>query len=105
MRVCEYLNVWVHASARNEINTETKAFVSETVPVSVSGSLSMSDCMSICLVSSLWEYVMAKEHVCQREDKLKQDVPGPRSFEGVPHHTSDSVGGSEHYHKRTLCLP
>lgn len=33
---------------------------------------------------------MAKEHVCQREAKLKQDVPAPRSFEGVPHHTSDS---------------
>lgn len=36
---------------------------------------------------------MAKEHVCQWEDKLKQDVPAPGSFEGVPHHTSDSAEG------------
>lgn len=36
---------------------------------------------------------MAREHVCQLEDKLKQDVSAPRSFEGVPHHTSDSAEG------------
>lgn len=67
--------------------------LSENVPISEHGSLSAPDCASICLVSSLWEYIMAKEHVCQWEDKLKQDVLAPRSFEGVPHHTSDSVEG------------
>lgn len=34
---------------------------------------------------------MAKKHSCQLEDKLKQDVSAPCSFEGVPHHTSDSA--------------
>jgi len=33
---------------------------------------------------------MTKEHVYQCKDKLKQDVLAPLSFEGVPHHTSDS---------------
>lgn len=51
------------------------------------------DLTSIFLLSSLWEYIVAKEHVCQSEDKLKQDVPAPGPFEGVPHHTSDSVEG------------
>lgn len=33
---------------------------------------------------------MTEEHVSQLENKLKQDVLAPSSFEGVPHHTSDS---------------
>lgn len=36
---------------------------------------------------------MATEHSCQSGDKLKQDVAAPRSFEGVPRNTSDSVEG------------
>lgn len=36
---------------------------------------------------------MARMHGCQPEDKLKQDVPAPCSFEGVPHHTSDPAEG------------
>lgn len=36
---------------------------------------------------------MARKHVCQLGDKLKQDVAAPCSFEGVPHHTSDSAEG------------
>lgn len=96
MWVCEYLNVWVcvcMCESAYEMHILTKAFVSENAPISKRGSLLMRDCASICLVSSLWEYIMAEEHVCQWEDKLKQDVLAPRSFEGVPHHTSDSVEG------------
>lgn len=48
---------------------------------------------SALLVSRLWEPLMARKHVCQLEDKLKQDVAAPCSFEGVPHHTSDSAEG------------
>lgn len=70
-----------------------KLFCLRMFTISRHGSLLMRDCTSIFLVSSLWAYIMAKEHVCQSEDKLKQDVPAPRSFEGVPHHTSDSVEG------------
>ena len=33
---------------------------------------------------------MTEEHVSQLEDKLKQDVLAPSSFEGVPHHTPES---------------
>lgn len=36
---------------------------------------------------------MARKHVCQPEDELEQAVPAPRSFEGVPPHTSRSVEG------------
>lgn len=36
---------------------------------------------------------MARKLVCQPEDKVEQDVPAPGSFEGVPHHTSDSAEG------------
>lgn len=98
MWVCEYLNVWVCVcmsllGMKCIMHIWTKAFVSENVPISKQGSLLMRDCTSMCLVSSLWEYIMAKEHVCLWEDKLKQDVLAPRSFEGVPHHTSDSVEG------------
>lgn len=74
-------------------HTFTKAFVSENTCIFEHGSLSVHDYTSIFLVSSWWEYIMVKEHVCQWEDKLKQDVLAPYSFEGVPHHTSDSVEG------------
>lgn len=57
------------------------------------GSLSVHDYTCIFPVSTWWEYIMVKEHVCQWEDKLKQDVLAPYSFEGVPHHTSDSAEG------------
>lgn len=36
---------------------------------------------------------MARKHVCQPEDELEQAVLAPRSFEGVPPHTSRSVEG------------
>lgn len=58
----------------------------------IQGQLTIS-VRSVCWVSSSREYIMAKELVCPWEDKLKQDVQAPCSFEGVPHHTSDSAEG------------
>lgn len=88
--VCKCVCMSLHSK---KMHIFAKSFVSENAFISEHGSLSMQDCMRICRVSSLWEYIMAREHVCQWEDKLKQDVLAPRSFEGVPHHTSDSVEG------------
>lgn len=87
--MCVCACVWI----RVVWNAHISFCVWESAPFSKHGSLLMRDCTSICLVSSLWEYIMAKEHVCQWEDKLKQDVVAPHSFEGVPHHTSDSAEG------------
>lgn len=94
MPVREHLNVWVcmrlHAL---KCILSQKLLCLRMRPFPSTAHLSMRDCASTCPVSSLWEYITAKEHVCQWEDKLKQDVLAPRSFEGVPHHTSDSVEG------------
>lgn len=87
---CEYLNVWVCVYEVCNAYFNKSFCVWECAHFQ---ALFMRDCASICLVSSSWVYIMAKEHVCQWEDKLKQDVLAPRSFEGVPHHTSDSVEG------------
>lgn len=76
-----------------QISTLTKTLCLRMCAVSEHGTLLMHDCTSTFPVSSLWELLMAKEYVCQSGKKLKQDVPAPRSFEGVPHHTSDSVEG------------
>lgn len=57
-------------------------------------------CMQVhvCWVSSSWEYIIAEELSARWEasrlrGKWKQDVAAPHSFEGVPHHTSESVEG------------
>lgn len=91
--ISECLSVRGHKSVPHRLKRklEQKLLCLRMHGVSEHSSVLMRDCAS--RVSSLWECIMAKEHVCQWEDKLKQDVLAPRSFEGVPHHTSDSAEG------------
>lgn len=88
----EYLTVLANVSAWNPVRVfKQETFVSENVLIAglALGALLYEHVPSILFVGVYY----GQEHVWHREDKLKQDVPAPHSFEGVPHHTSDSVLG------------
>lgn len=60
------------------VGTSTKAALSENVAMAEHGSPLARGRASALSLSFLQEYIMAREHVCQLRDKLKQDVSARR---------------------------